>query len=121
MTVRIGKMEFIPFKKDAKGHYSFSQQTGIFAVGREVDFAARGRFHSRGHFGNIFTAHFAVAKLGYRAAKWHSCANGFLQLRNGGFQGMEVSQPFRSCEMGVRGCEIALVCQGVTSQLRKFS
>ena len=29
--------------------------------------------------------------------------------------------PFRSCEMGVWGCEMALVCQGGSSQLRKFS
>ncbi|WKA04802.1 hypothetical protein VitviT2T_022807 [Vitis vinifera] len=26
--------------------------------------------------------------------------------------------PFRSCEMRVEGCEMALVCQGVVSQLR---
>ena len=29
--------------------------------------------------------------------------------------------PFRSCEMGVWGCEMALVCQGSVSQLRIFS
>ena len=28
---------------------------------------------------------------------------------------------FRSCEMGLGGCEMALVCQGGVSQLRKFS
>ena len=37
------------------------------------------------------------------------------------FQGMEVLQPFRSCETSVRACEMALVCQGTFSQLRKFS
>ena len=83
-----------------------------------MDFAAGGRFRSRGHFGNIFAAHFAVAKWGYGAAKWRSCANGW-------FRSCEMEDfkawRFRSCEMGVRGCEIALVCQGVTSQLRKFS
>nr|CAN71991.1 hypothetical protein VITISV_012314 [Vitis vinifera] len=30
-------------------------------------------------------------------------------------QGMEVSQPFRSCEKGVRACKMALVCQGASS------
>ena len=34
---------------------------------------------------------------------------------------MEISQPFRSCEMSVRGCEMALMCQRGVSQLRKFS
>nr|CAN62947.1 hypothetical protein VITISV_017684 [Vitis vinifera] len=32
--------------------------------------------------------------------------------------GVEVSQPFRSCEMSVRGFQMALVCQKVVSQLR---
>ena len=31
---------------------------------------------------------------------------------------MEVSQPFRSCEMSVQGFQMALVCQKVVSQLR---
>ena len=31
---------------------------------------------------------------------------------------MEISQPFRSCEMSVKGFEIALMCQRVVSQLR---
>ena len=58
----------------------------------------------------IFAAHFAAAKWAFSAAKWHSCAQGWFRscetpfqmasrLRNGGFQGVEVSQPFRSCEM----------------------
>ena len=33
---------------------------------------------------------------------------------------MEVSQPFRSCEMSVRGFQMALVCQKVVSQLRNI-
>ena len=68
----------------------------------------------------------------YWAAKWHSCAKGWFhscetpfkmvsRLRNGGFQGVEVPQPFHSCETDVWGCEMALVCHGVSSQLRKFS
>ena len=68
----------------------------------------------------------------FTAAKWHSCAKGWFRscetpfgmasrLRNGGFQGVEVPQPFRSCETDVLACEMALVCQGVSSQLRKFS
>ena len=68
----------------------------------------------------------------YGAVKWHSCAKGWFhscetpfeiasRLRSGGFQGVEISQPFRSCETGVLGCEMALVCQGVSSQLQNFS
>nr|CAN77218.1 hypothetical protein VITISV_036422 [Vitis vinifera] len=34
------------------------------------------------------------------------------------FKAWRISQPFRSCEMSVRGCERALVCQRVVSQLR---
>ena len=34
------------------------------------------------------------------------------------FKAWRISQPFRSCEMSVRGCEMALVCQRVVSQLR---
>ena len=63
-------------------------------------------------------------KWAYGAAKWHSCAKGWFRsyetpfemaywLRNSGSQGMESSQPFRSCKM-------ALVCQGASSQLWKF-
>ena len=85
-----------------------------------MDFATGGHFRNRGHFGNIFAAHFAAVKRGYGATKWHSCAKGWFRsyetpfemasrLRNGGFQGVEVLQPFRSCEMDVRGCEVALV------------
>ena len=54
LPVRIGKMEFIPFKRDAKGHCSFSQQGGNFAAG--------GGFRRGGHFCNIFVAHFAATK-----------------------------------------------------------
>ena len=79
-----------------------------------------------------FRNHFTAAKRVYRAAKWHLCSKGWFyncetpfqlacRLRNGGFQGVEVSQPFRSCETGVRACEMELVCQGTSSQLRKFS
>ena len=68
----------------------------------------------------------------YGAEKWHSCAKGWFnscetpfrmvsRLQNGGFQGVEVLQPFRSCETGVLGCKMALMCQGGSSQLRKFS
>ena len=70
-------------------------------------------------------------KRAYGAAKWHSCAKGWFhscktpfemasRLRSGGYQGVEISQPFHSCEMGVLGCEMALVCQRVSLQLRKF-
>ena len=70
--------------------------------------------------------------MSVRALKWHSCTKGWFRscetpfhmasrLRNGGFQGVEVSQPFRNCKMDVRGCEMSLMCQGVSSQLRKFS
>ncbi|KAL6336124.1 hypothetical protein AAG906_010409 [Vitis piasezkii] len=86
--------------------------------------AAR-RFPSEGNFGINFAAHFATAKRAYDVTKWHSCAKGWFHscetpfemapwLRNSGSQGMESSQPFRSYEM-------ALVCQGASSQLRKFS
>ena len=34
------------------------------------------------------------------------------------FKAWRISQPFRSCEMSVRGYEMALVCQRVHSQLR---
>ena len=59
-------MEFITFKKDVKGRFLFLQQMGIFI------------------------AHFAAAKWGWRAAKWHSCARGW-------FRSCETT-----CEMGVR-------------------
>ena len=62
-------MEFITFKKDAKGRFLFSQQM--------VDFTVRGGFWKDGHF----------------------------------------RSPFCSCEMRVEGCEMALMCQGVVSQL----
>ena len=39
-------------------------------------------------------------------------------VRAEGFYGVEVSQPFRSCEMSVRGFQMALMCQKVVSQLR---
>ena len=34
------------------------------------------------------------------------------------FKAWRISQPFRSCEMSVRGFQMALVCQRVVSQLR---
>ena len=58
-------------------------------------FAAKGQFRSQGHF----HSHFA-AKGGFRRP---------------------FCSPFRSCEMGLEGCEMALVCQWGISQLRKFS
>ena len=96
------------------------------------NFATNGNFRSEGAFRQYFAAHFTAAKWGYGAAKWHSCAKGWFRscetpfemasrLRNEGFQGVKVSQPFCNCEMDVRGYEMALVCQRVTSQLRKFS
>ena len=74
----------------------FRSQRGIFA--------AKGQFRSqgpisqpkgiftaisqpKGDFAGHFVAHFAAAKWGWRAAKWHSCANGV----------------FRSCENFHRG------------------
>ena len=79
-----------------------------------------------------FRNNFAAAKWVYRAAKWHSYAKGWFRscetpvgmasrLQNGGFQGVEVLQPFRSYETDVRGCEMALMCQRASSQLRRFS
>ncbi|KAL6320004.1 hypothetical protein AAG906_003101 [Vitis piasezkii] len=76
-------------------------------------------FCSERNFGIIFVAHFVAAKRVYGTAKWHLCAKGWFRscetpfemasrLRSGGFQGMEISQPFRSCETGVLGCEMAL-------------
>ena len=59
-----------------------------------------------------FCNHFAAAK---HPSKWR------LGCEMEDFQGMEVSQPLRSCETGVRACEMALMCQGTSSQLRKFS
>ena len=75
------------------------------------------RILRRGGFRN----HFVVAKWVYGAAKGHSCAKGWFRscetpfkmefrLRNGGFQGVEVPQPFRSCEMSVQGFQMALMC-----------
>ena len=59
-----------------------------------------------------FCNHFAAAK---HPSKWRfGCEMEDLQ-------GVEVSQPFRSCETGVRACEMGLVCQGDSSQLQKFS
>ena len=92
-----------------------------------MDFTTAGCFRSEGNFNIIFAAHFTAAKRAYDAAKWHSCAKWWFRscvtpfemasrLQSGGFQGVEISQPFRSCEMGVLGCEMALVCQGVSSQ-----
>nr|CAN74739.1 hypothetical protein VITISV_040898 [Vitis vinifera] len=55
---------------------------------------------------------------------------GSISQRRGIFAGKgHFRNPFRSCEMrpfhsyeiGVGGCEMALVCQEVVSQLRKFS
>ncbi|RVW63967.1 hypothetical protein CK203_049361 [Vitis vinifera] len=79
------------------------------------------RFRSEGNFGIDFAAYLATVKRAYGATKWHSCAKGWFRsyetpfemaywLRNSGSQGMESSQPFRSCKM-------ALVCQGASSQL----
>ncbi|WKA06760.1 hypothetical protein VitviT2T_024645 [Vitis vinifera] len=98
----------VPFRS----RRDFSQRGG-------VDFAATGRFRSERNFCIIFAAHFAAAKRAYGAAKWHLCAKGWFhscetpfemasRLRSGGFHGMEISQPFRSCETGVLGCEMAL-------------
>ena len=97
-----------------------------------MDFTPAGRFRSEGNFDIIFAAYFAAAKRAHDVVKWHSCAKGWFlsceapfemasQLRSGGFQVVEISQPFRSCEMGVLGCKMALMCQGVSLQLRKFS
>ena len=93
-----------------------------------MDFVAARRYRSEGNFDIDFAAHFAATKWAYDAAKWHSCAKGWFRscetsfemaprLRNGGSQGVESLQPFRSCETGVLGCEMALVCQGASSQL----
>ena len=60
-----------------------------------------------------------VPKGGFAAAKHPSKWR--LGCKNDGSQGVEVSQPFRRCETGVLGCKMALVCQGASSQLRKFS
>ena len=105
---------------------------GDFSQRGDVDFAAARRFRSKGNFGIDFAAHFTAAKRAYGVVKWYSCAKGWFcscetpfemapRLRNGGFQGVESSQPFRSCETGVLGCEMALVCQGASLQLQKFS
>ena len=86
-------MEFIPFKKNTKGHCSFSQQMGFFATRR------RG-FRSEGKFGIDFVTHFAATKQVYGSTNWRSCAKeGFrscetpfkmvLRLRNGGPSGVE--------------------------------
>ena len=60
-----------------------------------------------------------VPKGGFAAAKHPSKWR--LGCKMEDLQGVEVSQPFRSCETGVLGCEMALVCQGTSSQLQKFS
>ena len=90
-------MEFIPFKKNMKGHCSFSQQRGFSQRGG-MDFTTARRFRSEGDFGINFAAHFAVAKRAYDSANWHSCAKGRFyscetpfemvpRLRNGGSPG----------------------------------
>ena len=60
-----------------------------------------------------------VPKGCFAAAK-HPAKLGF-GCENGVFKALRISQPFCSCEMRVGGCEMALVCQEVFSQLRKFS
>ena len=120
---------------DAKGRFNFRRGWPISQ--QRADFAAEGRFRSRGPISqqmDIFAAHFAVAK---HPAKWgFGCENGVFkalrisQLRNEGRRLQNGSlaakigvlklwgfrSPFRSCEMR-GGCEMALVCQEVVSQL----
>ena len=60
-----------------------------------------------------------VPKGGFAAAKYPF--KWLIDCENDGSQGVESSQPFRSCETGVLSCEMALVCHGVSLQLRKFS
>ena len=54
----------------------------------------------------------------------NSCRNGgaaatfpFMVYALKDFKAWRISQPFHSCEMSVRGCQMALVCQKVVSQL----
>ena len=94
---------------------------------------------TEGHFRNPFRS----CEWGYCATKWHSCAKGVFRscetpyeiglraakhpakwgfgCENWIFYALGISQPFQSHEIGVGGCEMALVCQEVVSQLRKFS
>ena len=81
-----------------------------------------------------FRSPFHSCEMGGGAAKWHSCAKWWfrscemgLGLRNGAWAAKLrflklgwFHRGFRSCEIGVWGCKMALVCQGVISQLRKF-
>ena len=60
-----------------------------------------------------------VPKGGFTTAKHPSKWRFGCEMED--LQGVEVSQPFRSCETGVLGCEMALVCQRTSSQLWKFS
>ena len=113
-------MEFIPFKKNTKGHCSFSQQMGFFATRR------RG-FRSEGKFGIDFVTHFAATKQVYGSTNWRSCAKGGFrscetpfemvpQLRNCGSPGVEKIAANTQLRNGVPGCEMALVCQRGFSQ-----
>ena len=59
-----------------------------------------------------------VAKGHFRST-WRIWQGVAMGLRNGIFVAeCHFRRPFRSCEMGLGGCEMALVCQGVVSQLR---
>ena len=89
---------------------AISQQRGIFAV--------EGHFHSpfrscemRGRLRNgthVLKGGFAAAKP---PAKW------VFGFENWSFKALGISQPISHYKRG----EMALVCQGVVSQLRKFS
>ena len=95
-------------------------------------FAGGGSFRSQGPISQpmgIFAGHFAAAKWGCGAAKWHSCAKGVfrscemvshrvLGLRNKALEDFKVVSQLRNDGLG---CEMALVCQRCVSQLRKFS
>ena len=117
-------MEFIPFKKNMKGHYSFSQPRGFSQ--RLGVFAARGISASisqpisqqRNGCTTLQTAT-CMPKGGFATAK-HPL-NWCLGCEMADLQAWKKSQPFRSCEMVVLCCEMALVSQGGFSQLRKFS
>ena len=103
------------------------------------DFAAWRSFGSQGAFSQTISKlknHFvAILKLGdHFIAIWkfenHLVAKGHFRstwriwqgvamgLRNHFAAGCHFRSPFRSCKMGLGGCEMALVCQRGVSQLR---
>ena len=97
----------------------FNFRSGKVISQQGVDFAAKGHFCSPFHScemrGGGLRNGTRVPRSGFAAAKWgYGCEIGI-------FKALGISQSISQLRNEARGCEMALMCQGSVSQLRKFS